>query len=358
MSNELLEKVISTTSIGADATNGGGLLSPEQTGRFIDYMWDATTLGSQVRTVRMRANEVELDRIAIGERLVRLATEAVDDGVNAAVAFSKVSLSTVKLRLDWELSSESLEDGLEGEALEDHIARLMAAQAANDIEDLAINGDTTGHTNDALLKAFDGWRKRLFYGGSVIDASSIKRPDGTADNTLHRGTFNAALRAMPRKYLGRRGGLRFLTATGLLQDFMYSAQIVEPDTSRRFGGESLNGSNGGANDNPGPVAGWSPAAPYGVAAVEVPLFPEYTVDFNGSAAGYGTASGQQFAGNGSDLWLVDPQNLIMGVKREIQVFREFKPKKDTVEYTLYTRIGANVENPQAAVVVKSVAFRS
>jgi hypothetical protein len=55
--------------------------------------------------------------------------------------------------------------------------------------------------------------------------------------------------------------------------------------------------------------------------------------------------------------LVDPKNLIWGVRRAIQVFREFKPKKDAIEYTMYTRVGANVENPQAAVVVKNVAYR-
>lgn len=340
MSNELLEKVISTSSIGADPTGGGGLLTPEQSGRFIDYMWDATVLGSQVRTIRMRANEVELDRIAVGERLVRLATEAVDDGVNPAVAFTKVSLGTVKLRLDWELSSESLEDGLEGDALEDHIARLMAAQAANDLEDLAINGDVIGKTNDALLKSFDGWRKRLFYGGSVLDASGIALPDGTGAGELHRGTFNAALRAMPRRYLQRRGGLRFFTATGLLQDYMFREQLMDQGGFPERTGNTANG-----NNNPGPAAGWTPTAPYGVPAQEVPLFPEYDVD-NASA---GTQSG-------SDLWLVDPQNLVWGVKRAIQVFREFKPKKDTIEYTLYTRVGANVENPQAAVVVKNVAY--
>lgn len=356
MSNELLEKVISTSSIGADSTNGGGLLSPQQSGRFIDYMWNATTLGSQVRTIRMRANEVELDRMAIGERLVRLATEAVDDGVNAAVAFTKVSLGTVKLRLDWELSSESLEDGLEGEALEDHIARLMAAQAANDLEDLAINGDTIGHQGDALLKSFDGWRKRLFYGGYVIDADSITTPDGTADNTLHRGVFNAALRAMPRRYMGRRGSLKFFTSAGLLQDYMYSAQFSETLQNGFSGPQGT--VSGSANDNPGPDAGWSPTAPYGVRAQEVPLFPEYDVDLNGSVAGSGTPTGNQVAGKGSDLWLVDPNNLIWGVKREIQVFREFKPKKDTIEYTMFTRVGANVENPQASVVVKNIAYRS
>lgn len=337
MSNELLEKVISTSSIGADATGGGGLLTPQQSGTFIDYMWDATVLGSQVRKIRMRANEVELDRISVGERLVRLATEAVDDGVNPAVAFTKVSLGTVKLRLDWELSSESLEDGLEGEALEDHIARLMASQAANDLEDLAINGDTVGHTNDALLKSFDGWRKRLFYGGSVLDASSISLPDGSGTGELHRGTFNAALRAMPRRFMDRRGGLRFFTATGLLQDYMYREQLMD-----QGGFPERTGNTEGGNNNPGSQAGWSPTAPYGVRAVEVPLFPEYEV--SGDAA--------------SDVWLVDPQNLIWGVKREIQVFREFKPKKDTIEYTLYTRVGAQVENPAASVVVKNVKYAS
>lgn len=346
--NELLEKVISTSSIGADSTNGGGLLTPAQSGTFIDYMWDATTLGAQVRTIAMAADEVELDRMAIGERLVRVATEAVDDGVNAAVAFSKVSLGTVKFRMDWELSSESLEDGLEGEALEDHIARLMAAQAANDLEDLAINGDTQGHQGDALLKGFDGWRKRLFFGGTVLDANSITLPDGTADSGLHRGTFNSALRAMPRKFMGRRGALRFYTAAGLLQDYMYSAQFVE---SLQGGFATGQGAQpGSANDNPGPNAGWSPTSPYGVRASEVPLFPEYDVDLDGS--GVGTTTGK-----GSDLWLVDPKNLIWGVRRQIQVFREFKPKKDAIEYTMYTRVGANVENPQASVVVKNVTYR-
>lgn len=350
MSNELLEKVITTTSIGADSTNGGGLLSPEQSGRFIDYMWNATTLGSQVRTIPMKSNELELDRLAIGERLVRVATEAVDDGVNPAIAFTKVSLGTVKLRLDWELSSESLEDGLEGDALEDHIARLMAAQAANDLEDLAINGDVIGHQGDALLKAFDGWRKRLFYGGSVLDATSIDLPDGTGDGTLHRGTFNAALRAMPRRYMGRRGSLKFFTATGLLQDYMFREQLMD-----QGGFPEKTGNTQGTNDNPGPDAGWSPTSPYGVRAQEVPLFPEYTVDWNAGASGTGTPPAGADT-KGSDVWLVDPQNLIWGVRRAIQVFREFKPKKDAIEYTMYTRVGCNVENPAASVVVKNVAY--
>jgi hypothetical protein len=334
MSNELLEKVISTSVIGANGT--GGLLTPEQSGTFIDYMWDATVLGGQVRTIRMRANEVELDRMAIGERLVRLATEAVDDAVNPVVAFTKVSLSTRKLRLDWELSSESLEDGLEGEALEDHIARLMASQAANDLEDLAINGDVAAHRNDALLKSFDGWRKRLYYGGQVVDADGAE---------LDKLVFHRALRAMPRRFMARRGTLKWFTSAGLLSDYVYNALFVESPGQLSVDQRDV------AQVNREPFAtsqaGWSPASPFGISAQEVPLFPEYTLD--------GTTDHD--GDTGSDVWLVDPNNLIWGVKRAIQVFREFVPRKDTIEYTMYTRVGCTVENPLASVVVKNVAYR-
>lgn len=341
MSNELLEKVISTSVIGANNAPGG-LLNPEQSGRFIDYMWNSTVLGGQVRTIRMRANEVELDRMAIGERLVRLATEAVDDAVHPSVAFTKVSLSTRKLRLDWELSSESLEDGLEGEALEDHIARLMAAQAANDLEDLAINGDVSGKRNDALLKSFDGWRKRLYIGGHVVD---------NGGEVIDRGTFNRALRAMPRQFMQRRGSLKFFTSAGLLQDYLHS-QELEGAQGNYIPLTDAQDRAYQNDNNPGPAAGWSPVAPYGIRAQEVPLFPEYTVTG-------GTGTGVNEPDNvGSDVWLVDPNNLVWGVKREIQVFREFVPRKDTIEYTMYTRVGCAVENPLASVVVKNVAYRA
>lgn len=325
--SDLLEKVISTSTIGTPPS-GGGLLSPAQSTRFIDYMWDATTLGNQVRSIRMRANEVELDRIAVGERLVRLATEAVADHVNASVAFAKVSLTTKKLRLDWELSTEALEDNLEGEALEDHIARLMSAQAANDIEDLAINGDVN-LTTDPLLKSFDGWRKRLYAGAHVVDA---------AGGVLDRGVFNKALRAMPRKYMDRRGNLKFFTSAGLLQDYLFAAQLISADYVQDPGAQTAglaasNVAEGGA--------GWSPVSPFGVRAQEVPLFPEY--DITGGKTG-------------SDIWLVDSQNLIWGIKREIQVFRERAVKKDTIEYTMFTRVGTSIEDPNRAVLVKNVAY--
>ncbi|AXH49173.1 virion structural protein [Streptomyces phage Blueeyedbeauty] len=327
MSNELLEKVIRTTEVGA---GGGGLLNAEQADRFIDYMWDATVLGSQVRTIRMRATEVDIDKVGVGERLMRVATEAVDDGVNAGAVFTKISLTTKKLRLDWELSTESLEDNLEGEALEDHIARLMATQAGNDIEDVAINGNTA-LTSDPLMKAFDGWRKLALAGGHVVDHGG---------QPLNRAAANKALKAMPRKYMQRRNGLKFFTGSNLIQDYLYGlTQTASGLISLEQVAQNVT-QNGVRTEG---AAGFTSQSIFGVPVQEVPLFLE-TLD--------GDYSGQ--TGDHGDLWLTFPKNMLWGVKREIQVYREFKPKKDTIEYTMYCRVGTQIENADAFVVVKNV----
>ncbi|UUG69361.1 major capsid protein [Streptomyces phage Sham] len=331
MSNELLEKVIRTTEVGS---GGGGLLNAEQADRFIDYMWDATVLGSQVRTIRMRATEQDIDKVGVGERLMRVATEAVDDGVNAGAVFTKISLTTKKLRLDWELSTESLEDNIEGDALEDHIARLMATQAGNDIEDVAINGNTA-LTSDPLMKAFDGWRKLALAGGHVVDH---------AGQPLNRAAANKALKAMPRKYMQRRNGLKFFTGSNLIQDYLYGlTQTASGLISLENVAEGVT-RNGVRTEGP---AGFTSTPIFGIPTQEVPLFLE-TADGDYSGA----------TGDHGDLWLTFPQNMLWGVKREIQVYREFKPKKDTIEYTMYCRVGTQIENVDAFVVVKNIKVSS
>jgi hypothetical protein len=236
------------------------------------------------------------------------------------------------LRLDWELSTESLEDNLEGEALEDHIARLMSSQAANDIEDFAINGDTT-LTTDPLLKMGDGWRKRLLAGANVLDNTGAP---------VSRATFNNALKAMPRKFMQQRRRLKWFLNSLSIQDYLFSLQqtesgFISPESVAAAGINQSVRTEGGA--------GYLMGSIFGVGAQEVPLLPEYDVD--------AVAGGTQL---GSDIWLLDPQNLLWGIKREITVWREYKPKKDTIEWTIFTRVGAGVENPQAAVIVKNVAY--
>lgn len=326
MSNELLEKVIVSTEIGNPA--GTGLLAPEQANRFIDYMFDATVLAGQVRTIRMRSTEQEIDRIGVGRRLIRAAVEAVDTGENQGVYFSKINLRTHKIRLDWELSTETLEDNLEGEALEDHIARLMATQAGIDLEDVAINGDED--STDKTLGIMDGWRK-LALEGTVDGAAHVIDAGG---DPLTRAVANRALKAMPRQYMQRRNQLKFFAGANLIQDFLFAQ--VEDVNDPNYG-------NTNATVNVSGAAGFRAGRLFGVELQEVNLFDEtQDGDYSGATGDHG------------ELWLTFPQNLLWGVKREIKVVREYAVKKDTIEYTMFCRVGTQIENTDAFVVVKNV----
>lgn len=349
MSNELLEKAIASgttatagfgssadgTGIHTASENGnGGLLNPEQSARFLDYMFDATVIGKVARTVRMKADTTEIDRMSVGEKLVKLATEGDNTGANSAVTFSKISLTTKKLRMDWELSTESLEDNIEGADLEDHIARMMATQAGNDIEDVILNGDTD-LTGDALYKSFDGVVKKAKEYGHVVDAGGA---------ALSRAVFNSALKALPRKYKQRRSDLRFLAGSNLIQDYLYStSQNIQNINPQDIASGIIRG------DVPvlGGPAGYVAPYAFGIPIIEVPLLPE---------AQDGDYSGE--TGNHGDVHLTFPNNVVIGIKRDVTVYRFFWPRKDSIEYTMYTRVGVQIEQADAWVVVKNVKVAS
>ena len=349
MSNETLEKTIAanTTATGTftSATGGtgvhrasengnGGLLNPEQSARFLDYMFDATVIGKVARTVRMRADTTEIDRRSVGEKLMKLATEGDDTSTNAAVTFSKISLTTKKLRLDWELSTESLEDNIEGADLEDHIARLMATQAGNDIEDVVLNGDTS-LSSDNLYKSFNGVVKKAKASGHVVDAGGA---------AVSRAVFNSALKALPRKYKQRRGDLRFLAGSNLIQDFLYANSIGTNQTIPQDIASSI---IRGTTEGLGGPAGYVAPFAFGIPIVEVPLLKEtQTGDYSGTAGDHG------------DIHLTFPNNVVIGIKRDVTVYRFFWPKKDSIEYTMFTRVGVQIEQADAWVVVKNVKVAS
>jgi hypothetical protein len=350
MSNELLEKAIAAdttaTATFASATGGdgihtgsengnGGLLNPEQSARFLDYMFDATVIGKVARTVRMKSDTTEIDRMGVGEKLMKLATEGDNaNSGNAAVTFSKISLTTKKLRLDWELSTESLEDNIEGADLEDHIARLMATQAGNDIEDLVLNGNTS-LSSDQLYKAFDGTVKLAKANGHVVDAGGA---------AITRAVFNSALKALPRKYKQRRTDLRFLSGSNLIQDYLYStSQNIQNVNPQDIASGIIRGEVAPVSGPAGYVAPYA----FGIPIVEVPLLSEtQTGSYSGATGSHG------------DVHLTFPNNVVIGIKRDVTVYRFFWPKKDSIEYTMYTRVGVQIEQADAWVVVKNVKIAS
>jgi len=338
--NEILSKADEvTTSVVNNAS--GGLMKPAQSNRFIDFVIDQSVLMQNSRVVRMRTPQMEIDKLSVGTRLLAKATEATDDGANAAVTFTKVSLSTVKLRLDWAISTESLEDNIEGASLEDHIAQVMARQTANDMDDLFISGNTS--SNNTLLKALDGFTKLALASGRTVDE---------AGNNVSRATYDRILRNLPAKYLQRRNELKFFSGAGVVQDTIFSLSNPNSATAATSGAPSpgsLIGDTafltGAMRANGG--AGSTGIAPFGIPLVEVPLMPEaVSGDYSGAAGSHGYVE------------LTFPNNRVIGIHRDITVYRQFKPKTDTIEYTQYMRVASNIENADSYVIAKNVKLRS
>lgn len=346
MSNhELLEKVneVTTTVIGAGS---GGLLNARQANRFIDYIVEQSVLVADARLVRMSEPTQDIDKLSVGTRLMRKATEGATTGMaNAEVTFTKISMTTVKLRLDWEMTTEGLEDNIEGASLEDHIAGVMARQTANDIEDLLIHGDTD-LVNEALIKALDGWRKLARANGQVVDAAGAY---------LSRATFDKALRKLPNKYLQRRNALKWYTSSSLVQDYLWSLTTAAaatldgsatggaPSPGSTMGDAILSGLGGAA----GGAAATNGVRPFGIPLTEVPLMSETE-----------TGTYTNAAGNHGVVELTFPDNRIVGIQRDITVYREFQPKKDAIEFTQFMRVACQIENADSFVHVRNVKVRS
>jgi HK97 family phage major capsid protein len=292
--------------------DGAGILRPEQARRFIDYVWDATVLANDGRRVTMRANTMELEKVNVGERVVRAANQGDAAFTNAGATFSKVELTTKKLRLDWEVSSEALEDNIEGGALEDHLVRLMTNAFGNDIEDLAINGD--GSTGN-FLSIMPGFLHKVQNDGSahqaVIGNANIGTDWTTAD-------MQALILAMPRRYRALQTGLKFYAGTDTFANIVKNNGTVWDSIGST---EAARGSYLGGIDQT--TGGARQTRVLGIPVLEVPYYPADYVD------------------------LTFPQNRIWGFQRDITVNRFYVPKKDTIEYTVFVRFGINWEEQDA-----------
>jgi hypothetical protein len=353
------------------SNNSGGSLLPTQSRQFIDYIFDQMVLAKDGRRVVMQANTMEIDKVQVGTRMVRKANQAGFGTVNSGgggsatptsytgyganlggAQFTKVEVTTTKFRLDYELSTEALEDNIEGAGLEDHIARLMAVQFGNDLEDIAINGIAGDVAATASQTIYDTDRASYPYtlAGFISLVSAAAAGDNyfAAGNVVSSATYGftstglasgtgsaitsveALYNALPRKFQARRNELKIYASTANVQKLLTDLRRVgytggtAGTSTEPIATEVLNGAR--------PRTGGPAGAQYqlfGIPILEVPLMPDSYMD------------------------LTFPTNRIWGFQRDITVHREFKPKKDTVEYTVYVRMGVNIEEASAFSYFKS-----
>ena len=293
---------------------GSGILRPEQARRFIDYVWDGTVLAKDGRRVTMRANTMELEKVNVGERVIRAANQADAAYTNAGATFAKVELTTKKIRLDWEVSAEALEDNVEGAALEDHLVRLMTNAFANDIEDLAINGIGSG--NNAFTSIMEG-----FVNKTKTNNDAHEHVATVANNAFTPEVLQGVINALPRKYRALKSGLKFYAGTEAFQGI---ARNHGTSSDNIWTEDYRNAYLAGTDQVIGQAR---TTRVLGIPVMEVPYYPEGFID------------------------LTFPSNRIWGFQRDITVNREYVAKKDTIEYTVFVRFGIQWEEEDAVAFV-------
>jgi len=307
---DLIEKVTS-----ADLQAGGGYMSPEQANRFIDLTIDESVMLKMVRVHRATRPSGELDKLNIGAPVTEYAPEAQDTGNVYNATFGKVEWNVKKLRSAFNISSEALEDNIEGAGFQDTLVRAFAKRIATDLEMAAIQGDSSitdsSDPVNRLLKSLDGWKKQTDTGAHYVDA---------AGGPISKDLFSAAIKAMPAKYLTRYNELRFFASPTIYQDYLDSLtdrQTTLGDTVLTQTGE---------------------VRVFGIPLVRVPLIPE----------NLGETQDESF------VWLTFPQNFIWVVFRDIKVNWFFNGRTDNWENTTYTRVDARIENLDAVVRINNI----
>jgi len=304
----ITDPVLGTAGIVGSTTNDGGILNPQQSNQFIEYIFDQQVLSQDGRKVQMSANIVELEKLNVGERVVRAANQADGTYTNAEAEFTKVEITTKKVRLDWEVATEALEDNIERGGLEDHLVRSMTRAFANDLEDLAINGNSAS-VSDPFLKIMDGFHVKELTGNR---ATSV-----TGSGSWSVQDLQDIILAMPRKFRGSRAQMKFYTGSPTLSALLNQLAQTGNFSSERIVERIVDGSV------PQVIGAPLTYRVLGLPIVEVPYFPDDYVS------------------------LTFPENRIWGFQRDVTVHREFKPKKDTTEYTVFVRFGVQIEEVTA-----------
>jgi len=297
------------------------ILNRQQVEKFLDDVRDETSLLKEVRNVRRDHPSGEINRLYFSGPVTEDASLTASTSTPSE---SVVNYDSTKLRSCFDLKTDFIED-IKAQSPEDArraIAKMFATQIANDIEQLAIRGDSSisgsSTADDRLERTNDGYLKIL---DDNIPASQDIDAAGTA---VSRALFKDMLSRMPTKYKKNTDKLRWIASPGVVEDWVYTMSSRATPAGDRA------------------VEGYV-AAPFGIKFLRVPLMPEDIV--------YHTATTDC-----TEIIFTDPKNLLYFVQRKVTWEWEREPRSDQWEVTIHTRVDFQIEIPDACVRAKNVSL--
>jgi hypothetical protein len=275
----ILNKATNTTTTAA-----GALVDPDRARSFLEGIVPKSRLAQRMRTevIDSGATSGTIDKITVGEELIRPAPENDDDGYRAEVGFDSVAWDSKKIRLPWEVTNDLYRRNKEKRRLERRITDNMQRQWARDLASLNINGNTAGQSADPLLpdyypaprlpfiKIDDGLLKLTAAGSGahVIDGAAVSA-------SFDKDHLFAMLEVMPVQYLSEDAG----ETTGGGQSALSSFDLVWLANPRvvQWWTEYLTDRPTAAGDAALSRSGSSVNAPLGIPWLSEPKMPLDTI---------------------------------------------------------------------------------
>jgi len=139
--NEQLKKAFDSSTMAGKLVN----LNTEQATEFIDYIVDESSLLKQVRLIRMTKPNKTIAKIMSAGRFLRPGKTNVKLTEAEMQEFQSdtLELSSKMVRGGLFLTDEEMADNIEGQAVTDHMIRLIARKVANELEEIAIYSKLT-----------------------------------------------------------------------------------------------------------------------------------------------------------------------------------------------------------------------
>ena len=378
-------------------------LSREEADKFIDYVVDQSFMKSNARVERMNAPTKTIAKVGIGQNILKPAKSAVDPGNTVSITTDQLTLNTKEIIAIAEVSDDSLEDNIEGDAFVDHLMRMIAAQAANELDLMCMYGKRISNINEAtdIKQLVNGWVTIAREKGHKLNArdTSLFLDEGSnsvASGYIDPRKLSKIVKSLPNKYRGNKGNLRFLLADDIYQDYndYMGARAVSTADPYLLGVGRLTYSNipmtavslmptdrpviniSGANTTLTSVANAGSSLLQVADATDISAADVLVLDFQGGYEEivtvvsveeknvtiaeklyYSHAAGHEVkecTTDGTDLLMTDYRNLIFGIQRDIKWETERHPRRRSTSFVMTLRVDTEIENPDALVIMEGL----
>lgn len=291
--------------------------------RLIDFMEDESELLGLMNVVRMDSNVQNLSYINVSTGLLVPGGCETDDSNcdTGTVIGTQQTLTTHEFKAVIPLCDNVLEDNIEGAAFEDHLLQMVAKQLANEIETWVLMASTPLVYHSPIVRdsvmSTDDTLYQILQTGHVINAGASAN-----GRFIDECKVQEMIQTLPTKYRKKIPDMMLFMPDDMKWDWVGRLKQRQTELGDRTFGGAVRLGFGDLDFAP------------------LPLLPTDIVN---------CSAGSQ-AGNGTFMFLADPDNLVFGVQRQITFERERKGCQGRTFLIWTLRIDALIDNVDATVL--------